>query len=109
MRIKDTGFFASPYSKMRRTENAVHTEAAKNGTDTFKKDMTQAVRADRIELSSRQEEPTDQLVGSLKDSICQELGRETGAVRLQELKDAVACGNYLVDSSALAKALLFDE
>lgn len=110
MRIKDTGFSLSPYSQIRGKGSAAQTEAAaKGGKNAFQESMNQAVRADRIELSSRQEETSGQLIGSLKNSICEELGSDAGAARLQDLKNAVANGSYPVDSGALAETLLFDE
>ena len=110
MRIKDTGFFLSPYSHIREKGDAAQTEAAaKSGKDTFQKNVNQAVRADKIELSSQQGESSGRLAGSLKNSICEGLGRSTDTARLQYLKNAVANGRYFVDSGTLAEALLFDE
>lgn len=110
MRIKDTGFFLSPYSQIKEKGSTAQTEAAaKSGNNSFQVNMNRAVRSDRIELSSRQEESSDQFIGNLKDGICGELGRDAGPARLQYLKTAVGSGSYAVDSGVLAKMLLSDE
>ncbi|QAT50697.1 hypothetical protein EQM14_13515 [Caproiciproducens sp. NJN-50] len=107
MRIKDTGFSLFPYSQIKDKGSAAQTEAAvKNTKEAFQGNRSQGVRADRIELSPRQEESSDRLIDSLKNSICEEFGRDAGAARLQYLKDAVTSGSYSVDSGALAEMLL---
>lgn len=110
MRIKDTGFFLSPYSQIKEKGSTAQTEAAaKNSNKAFQNNMSRAVRSDRIELSSLPEESPDQLIRNLKDGICEELGRDTGSARLQYLTAAVGSGSYAVDSGTLAKILLSDE
>jgi anti-sigma28 factor (negative regulator of flagellin synthesis) len=110
MRIKDTGLFLSPYSQVREKGSAAQTEAAaKSGKNSFRDSLNRTVRTDRIELSSRQEEPAGRMIGSLRDSICEELGTDTDAARLQHLESAVKDGSYSVDCGALAETLLFDK
>lgn len=67
-----------------------------------------AAKTDRIELSGPAAEPAGGFLACLKDSLCEEVGKDASPTRLRELKSALEDGTYSVDSGALAGILLTD-
>lgn len=111
MLIKNTGFPTTQYSQMmknRDTAKVTHTAKDKAEFSVCSKVENQSARTDKIELSSHQDE-TGSFLSGLKNSICEDIERDSSTARIQYLKGAVQNGKYAVDSKFLTGALLFDD
>ncbi len=103
MRIKGTGFSLPPCPQISGKQNTVQTAA------TVKSSRSAMVKTDRIELSGPSAEPAGGFLACLKDSLCEEVGKDASPARLKELKSAVEGGTYSVDSGTLAGIILTDQ
>ncbi|WP_411676474.1 hypothetical protein [Caproicibacter sp.] len=108
MLIKDSGFSITPFAQINTKRNTGKTGTVQPSTSSFAGSLGQVSKTDKIELSSRAERQ-DAFLGGLKDSIREDIARDSGAAKLNYLKESVGNGSYKVDSGLLAGLLLFDE
>lgn len=108
MVVKGTDFSVNPFSNngIRPAEgnNSIRANAAgMRAGRTFRSEMRE--RTDSIEISSGMVDGSHAVLKEEKEHIMHDIGRDTDAKTLQNLKDRVASGNYTVNPDELAEIL----
>lgn len=112
MRIEDTGYSRYTYPQIKGNKRPAQSKASKTsrkGAPSLSTGSPKHTdRIDKVELNCRSAQLDASLI-SLKENLCEEIHSDAEPVRLQELKNAVENGSYLLDPGALAETLLFDK